>query len=307
MVPVRLTLTGPPDHQTRLPLRSGVTRDTSCCYHPLTAVPYSTSCCYHPLTAAPYSTSCCYHPLTAAPYSHMVPDHGGAGMRTAEIEAELAAIIVAADGTPEVLPPSLGALSAWNRDDWCTAHTDLANTSAANAANLQRMERALFMVCLDDGTPADTTETGRQALNGAANRFYDKTLQLVRKNSPTPLHPSPPILLILTTPSPVEHRWCGRTARRLSSASIPAQMARPPHGFATICSQDRPMASTTAHLRCRARRRQPAPRVGSSLNSTSAQPCLRLFRTRRLTSRQRLRRTTGGRSPSPRLARRRSR
>lgn len=107
------------------------------------------------------------------------------GLNTAAIEAELAAIVTRADAAEaeaKVAHPSLGVLSAWNRDDWCTARSTLIETdsSGVNLSNMAKIERSLFLICLDDDCPSSNTEAGRLALNGAANRYYDKTLQVVR-------------------------------------------------------------------------------------------------------------------------------
>jgi carnitine O-acetyltransferase len=100
-----------------------------------------------------------------------------AGMPTDAIEKHLEHIIAVADEADAPVP-SLGVLTGTNRDDWCAARTDMLQ-SPVNAASLEKIERAMFVVCLDDASPTDPTDVGRTSLNAIGNRFMDKTLQLV--------------------------------------------------------------------------------------------------------------------------------
>jgi carnitine O-acetyltransferase len=97
------------------------------------------------------------------------------GLNTDEIEAELLKIVAMAG---ESAASNVGALTAASRDLWYSSRAKLLadNTSAAS---LEKVERAMFGVCLDDLSPITPTEVGRNALNGKCNRFFDKTLQLV--------------------------------------------------------------------------------------------------------------------------------
>lgn len=69
-------------------------------------------------------------------------------------------------------------LTATDRDSWFAVREELQNHETS-AASLERIERAMFMVCLDDSSPETATEVGRTTLNAAQNRWYDKTLQFV--------------------------------------------------------------------------------------------------------------------------------
>ena len=97
------------------------------------------------------------------------------GLNTNEIEAELLKIVAMAG---ENAASNVGALTAASRDLWYSSRAKLLadNTSAAS---LEKVERAMFGVCLDDISPITPTDVGRNALNGKCNRFFDKTLQLV--------------------------------------------------------------------------------------------------------------------------------
>ena len=96
------------------------------------------------------------------------------GLNTAAIEAELQKIVAMAD----TAAPNIGALTTASRDLWYSARTKLL-TNADNAAAMEKLERTMFMVCLDDSSPITPTDTGRHSLNGPSNRFFDKTMALV--------------------------------------------------------------------------------------------------------------------------------
>jgi carnitine O-acetyltransferase len=137
------------------------------------------------------------------------------GLDTAAIEVALRAIVSDAG---EAMVSGVPSLTATDRDAWYAARTELlsdatnasalekvrkvvvhatclpelpgveavlvtreAETHAAGAAWLiaLQVERAMFMVCLDDGSPTDSTSVGRTALNAGFNRWYDKTLQFI--------------------------------------------------------------------------------------------------------------------------------
>lgn len=97
------------------------------------------------------------------------------GLNTDEIEAELLKIVAIAGDNAAT---NVGALTTASRDLWYSSRAKLL-TDNANAESLEKVERAMFGVCLDDISPITPTDTGRNALNGKCNRFFDKTLQLV--------------------------------------------------------------------------------------------------------------------------------
>ncbi|CAB3400530.1 unnamed protein product [Caenorhabditis bovis] len=84
-------------------------------------------------------------------------------------------------------PDPVGIISADGRDRWAKVYTTLKK-DPKNAKNLETIEKALFVVCLDKPTdpPAGYTEKdeqSRQALHGGGsranslNRWFDKTIQ----------------------------------------------------------------------------------------------------------------------------------
>lgn len=76
-----------------------------------------------------------------------------------------------------VLP--IVALSSGNRDEWAQLRDSLISAEP-NYNTVMSIERAAFVVCLDDGSPCSSTERCNQFLLGnPANRWADKALQFV--------------------------------------------------------------------------------------------------------------------------------
>ncbi|KAJ2870793.1 hypothetical protein GGH93_005310 [Coemansia aciculifera] len=84
--------------------------------------------------------------------------------------------------------PSVANLTAGHRDDWTEARAMLEQ-DAANRESLAKVDSSLFGVCLDvDVDPQDTTEVERTIAvfnhsDAGANRWFDKSIQLVIMNS----------------------------------------------------------------------------------------------------------------------------
>ncbi|XP_050501870.1 choline O-acetyltransferase [Diabrotica virgifera virgifera] len=99
-------------------------------------------------------------------------------------------------------PPPIGLLTGWKRSLWAEAREDLMKEER-NTRNLDLITKALVVVCLDEGLPnnfncrlqrggkghiaagRDETNLAHQMLHGggsthnSANRWFDKTIQLV--------------------------------------------------------------------------------------------------------------------------------
>ena len=83
-------------------------------------------------------------------------------------------------------PPSVGALTSAGRDSWLAARTHLLESST-NAAHLAEIERAAFVIALDDAAPSShhdsdegIAEFSRQLFHGTGrNRFWDKPVQWI--------------------------------------------------------------------------------------------------------------------------------
>ncbi|KAJ2897070.1 hypothetical protein IWW38_001833 [Coemansia aciculifera] len=86
------------------------------------------------------------------------------------------------------VPPPVANLTAGHRDDWTKARA-LLEQDAGNRESLATVDSALFGVCLDvDVDPRDTADVERSIAvfnhsDAGANRWFDKSIQLVIMNS----------------------------------------------------------------------------------------------------------------------------
>ncbi|KAF7713846.1 Polyketide synthase [Penicillium ucsense] len=72
----------------------------------------------------------------------------------------------------------IGILTNDDRDGWAIYREKLIAQSAENAESIQVIEKALFVMCLDDGAPTTNSERIREAyLGNGFNRWNDKGLQ----------------------------------------------------------------------------------------------------------------------------------
>ncbi|KAI0251797.1 carnitine acetyl transferase [Lactifluus subvellereus] len=105
--------------------------------------------------------------------------HDGRILSTAELEAQIEHI-VSASTTKQ---PAVGALTAANRDLWASNYVRLRALSPSNAALLDAIHSAAFVLCLDPATPGDFLTTSRFLWHGAPNglrdRWIDKPIQLI--------------------------------------------------------------------------------------------------------------------------------
>lgn len=100
----------------------------------------------------------------------IAPD--GRGYTATEIATGLRAAVQ--DGPGD----GVGALTSKARAEWATSRAALIE--AGNAEVLDELERALFCVVLEDGTPESPLAASDQLLRGdAANRWFDKAVSLV--------------------------------------------------------------------------------------------------------------------------------
>jgi len=101
--------------------------------------------------------------------------------------SNLAAIVHDADKTPpnQVAPSAIGVLSTERRATWA-GHRATLMKETGNAMCLEVLDKALFVVCLDDTSPESASELCSSMLCGtyklekgvqtgtSVNRFYDK-------------------------------------------------------------------------------------------------------------------------------------
>ncbi len=75
---------------------------------------------------------------------------------------------------------SLATLTADDRNSWAKLQESIDLLSPNNTALINMINAAVFVVCLDDGSPATPTERSNQFLLGdPSNRWSDKSLQFV--------------------------------------------------------------------------------------------------------------------------------
>lgn len=103
-------------------------------------------------------------------------DHGEAKiMSVPEIERRLMAIEDWCRYRP--YGPGLGTLTTRERTDWAEARAQLIELSKENKNNLDRIERALSVLVLDDGEPKNEAEILRLSMCGdPRNRWADKSI-----------------------------------------------------------------------------------------------------------------------------------
>lgn len=103
-------------------------------------------------------------------------DANGVLFSTAELETQFRRIY---DSAGADKAPGIGLLTSENRDSWTRIRTHLLN-SPKNSASLDVIERAAFVVCLDDTTPITRDQASRECWHGdGQNRFFDKSVQFI--------------------------------------------------------------------------------------------------------------------------------
>lgn len=82
--------------------------------------------------------------------------------------------------------PAVGALTSENRDVWTDARAVLLAAGPANAKAIEAIEKASFVVCLDDARPVTLEERAHAYWHGdGQNRWYDKPLQFIVNDNGT--------------------------------------------------------------------------------------------------------------------------
>lgn len=75
---------------------------------------------------------------------------------------------------------SIGHLTTKARAAWAQSRANLIALDPANAAGIETIETALFLVCLEDKVPADSLDACDHLLHGdSANRYFDKALSFI--------------------------------------------------------------------------------------------------------------------------------
>ncbi|KAH9871050.1 hypothetical protein J1614_006624 [Plenodomus biglobosus] len=105
----------------------------------------------------------------------------GKQLNTAELEVQFRRILEKAERAPAV-----GALTSQNRDVWSEVYPKLKASSHVNAASVEAIESASFVICLDDASPITLEERAHQYWHGdGSNRWFDKPLQFIINDNGT--------------------------------------------------------------------------------------------------------------------------
>ena len=93
---------------------------------------------------------------------------GGRLLPEPAIAAGLEAVVRAAEKVDinDIAAPHVGIFTAWDRDNWATARTQMCAESPVNVASLAAIESAAFVLCLDEASPTDGSALCAQALHG---------------------------------------------------------------------------------------------------------------------------------------------
>ncbi|KAG9341032.1 hypothetical protein JZ751_019786 [Albula glossodonta] len=111
-----------------------------------------------------------------------------------DLLTQLEKIMKMAEREEERQPP-IGLLTSDRRTEWAEAR-DVLTKDATNRDSLDMIERCLCLVCLDDPSGLDLTDTNRalQMLHGCGyyknggNRWYDKPLQVRKSLKASEIH-----------------------------------------------------------------------------------------------------------------------
>ncbi|XP_051523331.1 choline O-acetyltransferase-like [Myxocyprinus asiaticus] len=110
---------------------------------------------------------------------------GSRKLNEADVESQLQWICEQVQNS-EQTQPALGLMTSDTRTDWARTQEELMK-DPMNRASLDLMEHCMCVVCLDDPTGLEPSDTNRAALmlhgggpdKNGANRWYDKPLQFV--------------------------------------------------------------------------------------------------------------------------------
>jgi carnitine O-acetyltransferase len=106
---------------------------------------------------------------------------GGKQLNTSELEMQFKRIYEKSEKTAPV-----GVLTSQNRDVWAEVYPRLKAASGVNAASIEAIESASFVVCLDDASPVTLEERAHQYWHGdGCNRWFDKPLQFIVNDNGT--------------------------------------------------------------------------------------------------------------------------
>lgn len=101
-------------------------------------------------------------------------------LRTMDAVARDLAVITRKAAVGDPTEPPIGFLTTMDREAWAAARKALIRADEQNRVNLDAIERALFVLCLDDACPENLVSAARMAFHGSGgNRWFDKLLQVI--------------------------------------------------------------------------------------------------------------------------------
>ena len=113
-------------------------------------------------------------------YKVDVLDREGATLPLPEIHGALQAVADAADAAPAPADEGLGVLTTLPRDQWAGLRSRIEGASEANAASLNVIDSALFVLSLEAGKPSSMLESCSFFLHGSGvDRWFDKSFSLI--------------------------------------------------------------------------------------------------------------------------------
>jgi len=75
---------------------------------------------------------------------------------------------------------TVGLLTTMNRDQWATTREALIQVKSRNKQLLEKIEKSLFSISLDEDTPTNLTEATQSGMHAdGTNRWFDKPFQLI--------------------------------------------------------------------------------------------------------------------------------
>ena len=103
----------------------------------------------------------------------------GSALSMTELQRQLQQVVELSNDSSDLEPP-VGALTTENRNTWAEMRNKLIDEDESNKIGLDRIEKALFVVCLDDGDPRNMDDHARLMFHGdGRNRWFDKSLQII--------------------------------------------------------------------------------------------------------------------------------
>jgi carnitine O-acetyltransferase len=103
----------------------------------------------------------------------------GSGLSRSQLKRHLQQVVDLSNDSGNPDPP-VGALTTENRSTWAVMRKKLIDEDEYNKVGVDRIEKALFVVCLDDEDPQNMDEHARLMFHGdGRNRWFDKSLQII--------------------------------------------------------------------------------------------------------------------------------